>query len=135
MKKLLVLLFVLACGGATAPDPNAQVLGTYALTMYSGANLPTQGIVSGSMSLFADHYEFTYSGATQPNAYDERGTWRLTGAALVLHSMTAVNGSTPPDWSGTAGRVEGTSGFTAISMNAETNPSWTNLHPAMLFTR
>ena len=131
MKKRIVLLLALAaCGGssATAPDPNAGVFGTYALVTHNGANLPTDGIVSGEMRLLADHYEFAYSGAGQPNVYTERGTWRLDGSAIVLHSMTAVNWQTPPDWTGTVSA--GT-----LSMNAESNPSWTRLHPAMVFKR
>jgi hypothetical protein len=131
MKRLLALLLFVACGGGSStagPDPDAAVLGTYALMTYNGANLPTAGIISGAMQVAADHYEFTYSGAGFPNIYDERGTWRLNGATIVLHSNAAVNGQTPPDWSGNIGSGN-------LSMAAETNPSWVNLHPAMTFVR
>jgi hypothetical protein len=115
-------------------DPNAEFFGAYALVTYNGANLPTNGIVSGKIQLFADeHYQFAYSDG-QTTWYDERGTWRLDGGAIVLqggtvkgdYSTKGNRGIAFPDWSGTINR-------TTISMNRD--PVYVGDHPAMVFKR
>jgi hypothetical protein len=114
---------------AVPPDPNAAFFGTYDLVMYNGANLPTNGIVSGHLQLFVDdHYEFAYSDG-HTTWYDERGLWRRDGTVLVLEEGT-INGHRAtelPDWSGSISQAG------VIAMKSD--PFYTADHPAMLFKR